>query len=114
MFLLLFLYFDLYITQSFIPDDMSVISPFVTSEYCLKSGLALAIGSQFAKGAASCCSTPIGMIPSRDKMVSSLITSPQSGFTMNSPQNLTIQVKSLNLDTGYFSGKKLHSVFKQI
>ncbi|KAI8909965.1 hypothetical protein DFJ77DRAFT_420712, partial [Powellomyces hirtus] len=58
-------------------------------------------GTQLRDGA--CSSTPMGSIPSVNKMVSSLITKPENGAAVNRNQELQVVVDYRNLDTGFFS-----------
>ncbi|CAG8632499.1 1147_t:CDS:1 [Acaulospora morrowiae] len=66
-----------------------------------KRGLKPADGTQIANG--FCSSQLFGEIPSSSKMVSTRILFPQNGGFVKSNQNFTAQVKSVNLNTGFFS-----------
>ncbi|KAJ3278291.1 hypothetical protein HK104_002468 [Borealophlyctis nickersoniae] len=72
------------------------------SAFCRSQrGLTPSDGTQIQTGA--CSSTVMGAIPTVDKMVSTIIISPQSGSTVRANQDMTVNVRVSNLDTGFFS-----------
>ncbi|RKO84874.1 hypothetical protein BDK51DRAFT_24012, partial [Blyttiomyces helicus] len=58
-------------------------------------------GSQILTGA--CASTPLGAIPTVDNMISSLITHPASGSTIDASTNVNVVIDVFNLETGFFN-----------
>ncbi|KAI8822700.1 uncharacterized protein EV422DRAFT_410575 [Fimicolochytrium jonesii] len=71
------------------------------SQFCKDTGLTPSDGTQIKDGA--CTSTPIGALPTTANMVSSLITSPSNGATLDASSDLLVTVDYRNLDTGFFS-----------
>lgn len=73
------------------------------SGICLrnKKGLQPADGTQLKNG--FCSSQLQGEIPSANKMTSTLILSPPNGAFLRANTNFTVKVKSINLNTGFFS-----------
>ena len=59
-------------------------------------------GTQFKAGQVSCSSTPMGLIPSVDNMVSTLITAPSYGAILDASVNNTVKLLTNNLDEGFF------------
>ncbi|KAI9204988.1 uncharacterized protein BJ171DRAFT_423587, partial [Polychytrium aggregatum] len=57
-------------------------------------------GSQIKTGA--CSSTPMGQIPTFNNMVSTLITNPVAGATLNAAVDNTVTIDLLNMATGFF------------
>ena len=57
-------------------------------------------GTQIKTG--SCSATIQGAIPSIDKMISTLIISPKNGATLSAGKNITVEVKTKNMDLGLF------------
>lgn len=71
-----------------------------TSNFCLRSGQALADGTQNRGG--SCSSTPQGSIPATNKMVSTLILEPKNGAVLRANTPIGIKVRTSNMDLGFF------------
>ncbi|KAJ1566777.1 hypothetical protein HK096_000406, partial [Nowakowskiella sp. JEL0078] len=80
--------------------DSKNIVPFTENSFCLSQNLAPSNGSQNRQG--SCSSTPQGSIPSIDKMVSTLIISPEYESTLDASKNNTVTIALQNLQTGFF------------
>ncbi|POS83030.1 hypothetical protein EPUL_005962, partial [Erysiphe pulchra] len=53
--------------------------------------------------AGSCNGIPMGEIPSKSNMVSSIITFPKTGETVKAGQSFDIKVKVANMETGFFA-----------
>lgn len=66
-----------------------------------KHGLQPADGTQIKNG--FCSSQTQGEVPSTNNMVSTLIIFPPNGIVLKANQNFTAKVKSINLNTGFFS-----------
>ncbi|RKO94536.1 hypothetical protein BDK51DRAFT_17463, partial [Blyttiomyces helicus] len=71
--------------------------------FCLNKVLESSNGSQILTGI--CASTPLGAIPTVDNIISSLITHPASGSTIDASTNVTVVIDVFNLETGFFDGK---------
>ncbi|RKO85242.1 hypothetical protein BDK51DRAFT_33954 [Blyttiomyces helicus] len=83
-----------------LPNGISTIAEFPDSPFCLQTGLTSSNGSQIKTGA--CASTPLGAIPKVENMVSSLITSPGFGDSVDGAKDTTVTLDILGLDTGFF------------
>jgi len=70
------------------------------SGFCQGSGQALSDGTQNRDG--SCSSQVQGQIPSVDKMISTIITSPKNGETISKDQDFKVTLKTNNMETGFF------------
>jgi len=71
-----------------------------SGNFCDKSKKTPFDGTQNKDG--SCVDTFMGELPSRDKMVSTVILFPKDGSTIPANKNFTILVKISNLVTGFF------------
>ncbi|KAG5461539.1 MAG: hypothetical protein BJ554DRAFT_6246, partial [Olpidium bornovanus] len=71
------------------------------SDFCAGSGQTLADGTQIPTGV--CSSLPQGQIPSVEKMVSSIITSPENGDVIPAGSSFDVAVTVSNLNTGFFT-----------
>ncbi|KAJ3124977.1 hypothetical protein HK098_000697 [Nowakowskiella sp. JEL0407] len=92
--------------------DGNNFKPFPQSDFCKKSGQAESDGSQNKAGA--CSSTPMGQIPSVDKMVSTLIINPDSGAKVDASKDNTVTIAISNLATGFFDDpQKQYYLFPQ-
>ncbi|KAJ3127014.1 hypothetical protein HK098_006905 [Nowakowskiella sp. JEL0407] len=92
--------------------DGNNFKPFPQSDFCKKSGQAESNGSQNKAGA--CSSTPMGQIPSVDKMVSTLIINPDSGAKVDASKDNTVTIAISNLATGFFDDpQKQYYLFPQ-
>jgi len=80
-------------------DALSKVSDNNFENFC--DGLTLTNGLQNTAG--SCNVIPIGKIPAKNKMVSSIILNPQTGQVIPSGQTFDIIVGLLNLDAGSFT-----------
>ncbi|EQL03365.1 ribosomal protein s17 [Ophiocordyceps sinensis CO18] len=72
--------------------------------FCARPNTNLTKGQQAPEG--SCNPIPMGMIPTAERMVSAIITSPQNGQRIPAGQNITIAARVTNLDTGKFTNPK--------
>ena len=84
-----------------IRDKVSEISQFC-QQFVGQNGILPANGSQFKNGVATCSSTPMGLLPNADNMVSTMIMSPAYGSTINAGINNTVKLQTNNLDEGFF------------
>ncbi|KAG9284407.1 hypothetical protein G9A89_023664 [Geosiphon pyriformis] len=83
-----------------------------SGKVCDVSKLPATNGEQKTGG--SCSNTQLGEIPSVDKMVSSLITSPGNGATLSANKPFTVTVVTSNLITGNFDDpNKEYYLFSQ-
>jgi len=69
--------------------------------FCDDSNLDLADGTQNAAGA--CVDVEMGELPSKENMVSAIITAPKFGARIKVNTAFPVTVKILNLETGFFS-----------
>ncbi|KAI3393531.1 hypothetical protein diail_4167 [Diaporthe ilicicola] len=67
----------------------------------LCAGQTLTNGLQITNG--SCNGIPMGQIPAKANMISSIITFPQNGATVQAQQDFTITVQTQNLQAGSFT-----------
>ncbi|CAG8634414.1 3446_t:CDS:1 [Scutellospora calospora] len=79
---------------------ISLISSVDAKDVC--TGLTPANGTQIAN-VASCSKTALGQIPTVNHMTSTIITKPEFGQTLPINKNFTVEVKIINLHTGFFS-----------
>ncbi|KAJ3024195.1 hypothetical protein HKX48_004468, partial [Thoreauomyces humboldtii] len=79
--------------------------PFAQDAFCASSNLESSDGTQIKTGA--CSSTPMGQIPTTSNMVSSLITSPDNGATIDASKDMTVVTDYRGLTTGFFSDATL-------
>jgi hypothetical protein len=90
-----------------LPDGVKEVSIPPISDFCKqfvgKNGIKEADGTQLKNGGQSCSSTPIGLLPNVDRMMSTIISQPNDGATLDSQVNITVAVRTNNLETGFFS-----------
>jgi len=71
------------------------------SGICLNDTLAPSNGTQNRQG--FCSSEIQGEIPNAKSMVSTIITFPENGCTLEANKNFTVEVKIININTGFFT-----------
>ncbi|EGF79024.1 hypothetical protein BATDEDRAFT_37164 [Batrachochytrium dendrobatidis JAM81] len=82
-------------------DVPGSITPPSPSDYCKQfANAAPSKGAQFSSGQ-GCSSTVQGLIPSNDKMVSTIITAPDDGARVDPSVELSVTFIVQNLDTGF-------------
>ena len=77
------------------------IGPSPMVDFCKQSGAGEATGKQAIGGGRICSSTPQGLIPDVKKMVSTFITSPPSGSTVNAAQGFQVKFQTINFNNGF-------------
>jgi hypothetical protein len=105
------------VTQSKAGLDVSVLSTGIkeikksdVSPYCQQfigktiagSQVQEAVGVQLKTGGIACSSTPLGLIPSAARILTTLISEPAYGATLDASVNNTIKVRTTNLKSGFF------------
>lgn len=73
---------------------------FLESEFCKKSGIKASDGSQNRAG--FCVSTPMGSVPSEDKMISTIILKPKNGETVSGKDGIEVTVRTMNIEFTFF------------
>ncbi|KAJ3267788.1 hypothetical protein HDV01_004031, partial [Terramyces sp. JEL0728] len=91
-----------------LPNGIAALVPLKPSGLCKdllsqNQGFFAANGSQLKTGGQSCSSNTLGLTPTVDKMLSTLIVSPQDGADFDVSKNQTISVDVANLVSGFFS-----------
>ncbi|KAI8924128.1 hypothetical protein BC831DRAFT_466949 [Entophlyctis helioformis] len=86
------------------PAGVNSFNPQPPVGFCRQFGnVPAADGSQRKEGGQMCSSTPQGLIPDVNKMVSTLITSPAFGSTVSNKNDITVRIDTANLATGFFA-----------
>ena len=70
-------------------------------DFCKQSGAGEASGKQATGGGHMCSSTPQGLLPDVKKMVSTMITTPQSGATVDAAQGFQVKFSTINFNGGF-------------
>ncbi|KLU81065.1 hypothetical protein MAPG_00160 [Magnaporthiopsis poae ATCC 64411] len=78
----------------------SLKDPFNFVNFCVGKG---AITDGLQKKGGSCSTTPMGQIPSVDKMTTVMITNPKTGEKLQARKTFNIDVQTRNLQTGSFT-----------
>ncbi|OAJ42378.1 hypothetical protein BDEG_25830 [Batrachochytrium dendrobatidis JEL423] len=87
-----------------LPTGVKIFEPQPPSDFCLKfPDIEPANGTQHKDGTQMCSSTTIGLIPSVESMISTIITSPTSGEQLDASVNITITLSVSNLVSGFFN-----------
>ncbi|KAJ3157407.1 hypothetical protein HDU86_003298 [Geranomyces michiganensis] len=81
------------------------ITQFSPSPFCAAANMLPSDGTQIRVG--SCSSTAMGAIPSTDNMVSTIITNPAFGATVDASVDMVVAIDMVGLDTGFFSDPQL-------
>ena len=79
----------------------SITDPANFINFCGTSGQQLTNGTQITEG--SCNGVVMGQIPSKNNMISSIITFPTTGQTLQSNQPFNVSVQVQNLEAGTFT-----------
>jgi hypothetical protein len=97
------------VDSSILPNGITTIAQFPTSEFCSQflGQIQEGDGLQRKVSGQTCSSTPIGLIPSVDKMVQTLIIEPSDGAILDSQINTTVILRTNNLDAGFFNDPNL-------
>ncbi|KAJ3149024.1 hypothetical protein HDU89_004026 [Geranomyces variabilis] len=82
------------------------ITQFSPSPFCSAANMLPSDGTQIRVG--SCSSTAMGAIPSTDNMVSTIITSPAFGATIDATVDNVVAIDMVGLDTGFFSDPQVN------
>ena len=89
------------------PNGVRQLIPIIPSGLCTslvgQAGMKAADGTQSKNGGVICSSNIIGVSPSTDKMVSTLITNPVSGSTFDASIDNVFEIKTSNLQSGFFA-----------
>ncbi|KAJ3307864.1 hypothetical protein HDV04_002385, partial [Boothiomyces sp. JEL0838] len=91
-----------------LPNGIAALVPLKPQGLCKDllsqdQGFFAANGTQLKQGGKSCSSNILGITPSVDKMLSTLIVSPQDGADFDVSKNQTVSVDVANLVSGFFS-----------
>ncbi|KAJ3256158.1 hypothetical protein HK103_005727, partial [Boothiomyces macroporosus] len=91
-----------------LPNGLAALVPLKPQGLCKdllsqNQGFFAANGSQLKQGGKSCSSNILGLTPSVDNMLSTLIVSPQDGADFDVSKNQTVSVDVANLVSGFFS-----------
>jgi hypothetical protein len=88
-----------------LPNGITEIKQFPTNDFCRQflNQASEANGTQLKTGGKSCSSTPIGLLPDVNKMVSSLIIEPTDGATFDASKDNIVAINTRNLDAGFFN-----------
>jgi hypothetical protein len=89
------------------PTGVSQVSVTPPGPVCSRSQQAAGNGSQIQTG--FCSSTPQGLIPPSNMMMSSLIIAPPHMSEVDASKDIIIKIDNLNFAPGYFAGKTLVS-----
>jgi len=85
-------------------NAQDLVKPLEPSPFCQKGGFLAADGTQNKDiDAKVCVSLEIGQLPAINKMVSCIITNPKFGQVIKRNVPFTVNVKVINLETGFFS-----------
>ena len=77
------------------------------NQFVGKNGVLESNGTQLKSGVVSCSRTPIGLIPSEENMVSTVITLPDYGAVLDPTINNTVKLITNNLIEGFFDDPAL-------
>ncbi|KAJ3256157.1 hypothetical protein HK103_005726 [Boothiomyces macroporosus] len=83
-----------------LPSGIQQVTVTPQADFCKQSGVGEAAGQQQQSGR-MCASTVQGLLPDVNKMVSSMISQPASGATVDAAQGFDIVFKTQNLQTGF-------------
>ncbi|KAI8899986.1 hypothetical protein BC833DRAFT_323998 [Globomyces pollinis-pini] len=92
--------------KSDLPNGLRALNPIRANGFCegiINGNVKPADGTQFKTGGVTCSSLPLGLIPTTNRMVSTIITQPGDGETIDASVENIIQLDNANLVTGFFS-----------
>ncbi|KAI8899983.1 hypothetical protein BC833DRAFT_583574 [Globomyces pollinis-pini] len=87
--------------QNQLPAGVTKIAPVQSVPFCTFGGITQGTGQQLPNGGVMCNSTPQGLIPDVNKMISSFISKPESGSTVDASKDMAIEFTSINLMSGF-------------
>ncbi|KAI8903556.1 hypothetical protein EDD86DRAFT_272237 [Gorgonomyces haynaldii] len=70
-------------------------------DFCKQSGAGEATGKQASGGGRMCSSTPQGLLPDVKKMVSTMISEPKAGSTVDAAKGFTVKFQTINFNSGF-------------
>eukprot|EP00842_Homolaphlyctis_polyrhiza_P006193 jgi/Hompol1/6575/HPOL_002494-RA len=89
--------------SSGLPTGVKALVALARGSFCAQnSDILAADGTQFKNNSASCSSNTLGLIPDVSRMVTTLITNPPAGSVLDATVDNVIQIKNLNLKSGFF------------
>ncbi|KAJ3267789.1 hypothetical protein HDV01_004032 [Terramyces sp. JEL0728] len=83
-----------------LPSGIQKVTVTPEVDFCKQSGAGEAAGQQQQSGS-MCVSTVQGLLPDVNKMVSSMISQPPSGATVDAAKGFQVVFKTQNLQTGF-------------
>jgi hypothetical protein len=93
--------------SSALPNGITEVRRSPMSEFCRqfvgRNGVVEGNGTQLRQGGQSCSNTPLGLLPSVNRMMSTLIIEPAYGATLDATRNITVVLNTRNLDSGFFN-----------
>jgi hypothetical protein len=93
--------------SSALPNGITEVKRFPMSDFCRQfvgqNGIVEGNGTQLRQGGQSCSNTPLGLLPSVNRMMSTLIIEPAYGATLDATRDNIVVLNTRNLDSGFFN-----------